>query len=106
MKKQRHGLAFYGETKRLAGEKLKTVDFLIIILINSLLLLEVFNLLAESNETELLKAKPIASASVLKEQQRLHKVYHFIETNYQNNIDVNEVAEIMPPYNSSILQVF
>jgi len=58
------------------------------------LLLQVFYLLAESNETELLKAQPIASASVLKEQQRLHKVYQFIETNYQKNIDVNEVAEI------------
>jgi AraC-like DNA-binding protein len=89
----RHGLAFYGETKRLAGEKLKKLyslhhfDQLV-------LLLQVFYLLAESNETELLKAQPIASASMLKEQQRLHKVYHFIETHYQKNIDVNEVAEL------------
>ena len=39
---------------------------------------------------ELLNAQPIASASLLKEQQRLQKVYHFIEANYQNDIDVNE----------------
>jgi len=59
-----------------------------------LMLLQIFYLLAESNETEPLKAQPIASASMLKGQQRLHKVYQFIETNYQKNIDVNEVAEI------------
>jgi AraC-like DNA-binding protein len=51
-------------------------------------------LLAESKEVNLLNAKPIASASLLKEQQRIHKVYHFIETNYQANIDVNEVAKL------------
>ena len=57
-------------------------------------LLQIFHLLAQSNEAEMLKAKPIASASVLKEQQRLHQVYHFIEANYEKNIDVNEVARL------------
>jgi YesN/AraC family two-component response regulator len=57
-------------------------------------LLQVFNLLANSDEVEMLKARPIASASVLKEQQRLQKVYHFIEANYQNEIDVNAVARL------------
>lgn len=85
------GLAFYGETKRLAGEKLKQLitlshfDQLIA-------LLQVFQLLATSNEATALNARPVASASVLKEQQRLHKIYHFIETHYREPIDVNEVA--------------
>ena len=89
----RQGLAFYGGTKRLAGERLKNLpslrhfDQLV-------LLLQIFHLLAESNETELLKAQPIASASMIKEQQRLHKVYQFIETHYQKDVDVNEVAGI------------
>ena len=87
----RNGLAFYGDTKKLVGEKLKRLsssshfDQLIT-------LLQVFQLLAESEEIECLKATPITSASVLKEQQRIHKVYHFIETNYQTQIDVKEVA--------------
>jgi len=38
--------------------------------------------------------KPISSASVVKEQQRLHRIYHFVETNYQKDIDVNEAAAI------------
>ena len=91
--KAKSGMAFYGETKRLAGEKLKglTASSHFEQLIT---LLEIFYLLAESNEAELLQAKPIASASVLKEQQRLHQIYHFIEANYEKNIDVNEVARL------------
>ncbi|HEY2721867.1 MAG TPA: AraC family transcriptional regulator [Chitinophagaceae bacterium] len=89
----KNGLAFFGETKRLVGQKLtqlphlKHFDQLIS-------LLQVFHLLAQSSEVELLKAHPIASASLLKEQQRLSRIYHFIEANYQSEIDVNEVAEI------------
>ena len=91
--KAKNGLAFFGETKRLAGEKLKRLTssshFEQLIT-----LLEVFHLLAHSHEAEMLQAKPIASASVLKEQQRLHLVYHFIEVNYDKGIDVNEVARL------------
>jgi AraC-like DNA-binding protein len=91
--KAKSGLAFYGNTKKLAGEKLKQLTTLPHFeqLIS---LLQVFNLLANSKEIEILKARPIASASVVKEQQRLQKVYHFIEANYQNNINVNVVAQL------------
>jgi AraC-like DNA-binding protein len=91
--KAKSGVAFYGETKRLAGEKLKQLTALSHFdqLIS---LLQVFNLLANSNEIEMLKARPIATASVLKEQQRLQKVYHFIEAHYQNEIDVHAVAKL------------
>ncbi len=85
------GLAFYGETKRRAGEKLKLLTSLSHFeqLIS---LLQIFQLLAESGETIALKTRPIANASVLKEQQRLHKIYHFIETQYQRQVDLSEVA--------------
>ena len=91
--KAKSGLAFYGETKRLAGEKLKQLT-LLPHFEQLITLLQVFNLLANSTEVEMLKARPIASASVLKEQQRLQKIYHFIEANYQNEIDVNVVAKL------------
>ena len=55
--------------------------------------MQVFQLLAESKESISLNTRPIANASVLKEQQRLHQVYHFIETNYHQHIDVNVVAK-------------
>jgi AraC-like DNA-binding protein len=91
--KAKSGLAFYGETKKIAGEKLKQLTALPHFE-QLIMLLEVFNLLANSNEVEMLKVRPIASASVLKEQQRLQKIYHFIEANYQNEIDVNAVAKL------------
>lgn len=85
------GLAFYGDTKKIAGEKLKRLPELSHFeqLIN---LLEIFHLLSSSEESIPLKARPIASASVLKEQERLHKIYHFIEIYFNKPIDVNEIA--------------
>ena len=91
--KARNGVAFYGETKKLAGEKLKRLS-LLPHFDQLITLLEVFQLLTQSDEAEILKAKPNASVSVLKEQQRNQKVYHFIEMNYQKEIDVNEVARL------------
>lgn len=87
------GLAFYGATKKKAGEKLKqlTTQSHFYQLIT---LLQVFQLLAESNEVISLKTRPIANASVLKEQERMHKIYHYIENHYQQNIDVNKVAKL------------
>src|SRR4030095_2533442 len=87
------GIAFAGDTKKLAGEKLKQLTqqshFEQLIA-----LLQIFQLLAESQEFVPLKTRPIANASLLKEQQRIHKIYHFIETHYQQQIDVNEAAKL------------
>lgn len=91
--KAKSGVAFYGETKKLAGEKLKQLTALPHFE-QLITLLQIFNFLANSNQIEMLSARPIASISVLKEQQRLQKVYHFIEVNYQNQIDVNAVAKL------------
>lgn len=91
--KAKHGIAFYGETKKLVGEKLKELVTLSHF-DQFIALLQVFHLLACSREIYMLNAKPIASISLLKEQQRLQKVYHFIEANYQNEINVNAVAAI------------
>ena len=91
--KARTGLAFSGKTKKLAGEKLKLLASLSHFE-QLITLLQVFQLLAESKESILLKARPIANASVLKEQERMHRIYHFIETHYQQSINVNEVAKL------------
>ena len=89
----KNGLAFYGETKKMAGEKLKQLSSLSHF--DQLLsLLQIFQLLASSKEVITLKTRPIINASVLKEQQRLHNIYHFIETHYHERVDVNEVAKL------------
>ena len=87
------GLAFFGETKKIAGQKLKQLETLPHFE-QLICLLQVFHVLAQSKEVYRLNARPITNSSVLKEQQRLHKIYHFIETKYQDHVDVNEVAEL------------
>lgn len=76
----------------MAGEKLKTLSCLSHF-DQLITLLQVFELLATSKESIALNTRPIANVSVLKEQRRLQQIYHFIETHYQQPINVNEVAK-------------
>ena len=91
--KAKAGVVFLGETKRAAGEKLKMLNSLSNFK-QLIALLEIFHLLASSNEIELLHQKPIADGYVLKEQQRLQSIYHFVETKYHEPIDVHDVAKL------------
>lgn len=87
----RGGLAFYGETKRRAGARLRQLNRLPPFE-QLMSLMRVFRMLAVSREVESLDQKPLALASVGKEQQRLQRIYHYIETRYAEDIDVNELA--------------
>lgn len=87
----RGGLAFYGETKRQAGEMLRQLSGLPHF-DQLLLLIRICQLLALSDEVEYLNEKPVARASAGKAQQRLQRIYHFIETHYAEEIDVNALA--------------
>ena len=91
--KAKAGIAFTGATKKEVGEKLKLLPLLPHFQ-QLMELLQIFQTLATSKEYCLLNSRPIANASLLKEQQRMHKIYHFIEVNYQKDIDVNKVAEL------------
>lgn len=89
----KRGLTFSGETKWLVSQKMRNIATLPHFE-QLITLLEVLNLLAKSTDVEALEVKPISGVSVLKEQQRLQKVHHYIEVNYQQEIDVNEVANL------------
>jgi AraC-like DNA-binding protein len=89
----RTGIAFYGETKKLVGMRLKNLHQLPHFQ-QLVELLQIFHLLATSTECEPLQSKPVTHASLLKEQQRMHRVYHFIESRYQEHVHVQEVAQL------------
>lgn len=91
--RSRSGLAFSGEVKRQAGEKLKMLPALPE-LQQLLTLLEVLDLLSQSTESMDLGARPVSEGSVIKEQQRLNLVYRFVEENYHRDVDVHEVAAL------------
>ncbi|MCW3120440.1 MAG: helix-turn-helix protein [Chitinophagaceae bacterium] len=88
------GIAFYGETKKIVSDKLSRLSSLPHFeqLIE---LLGAFQVLATSKEYEELNSRPIANASLLKEQKRMHQIYHYLETHYQQTVDVNEIATMV-----------
>lgn len=87
-----YGLSFSGNTKDVAGEKLKQLHGL-----NHfdriILLLEVFQLLAGTNEVTVLNTHPAMNKSFQKDQKRMDSVYQYIEANYLQKPDVNEAAQ-------------
>jgi AraC-like DNA-binding protein len=88
------GIAFYGETKKQAGLLLKKLtglgsfDQLI-------LLIQIFQLLAESKEFTLLNTRPIASHAVIKEQERMHVIYKYVEKHFQKPIKITSIANMV-----------
>ena len=90
--KAKYGLSFNADTKKIAGEKLKKLIHLSHFeqLVE---LLQIFHLLAGS-EITVLNSRPVANESIKKDHGRIELIYHYIEQNYQQHVDVNEVARL------------
>jgi len=90
-KKAANGIAFHGETKSIAVQKLKQLPAL-----NSfdqlLALMEIFQVLANSSEITILNDDEISLQFFLKDKIRMGAVYEYIGSNYNRNPDVNVVA--------------
>lgn len=90
--KAKTGIAFYGETKRVAGERLKKLSTLT--QFNQLMeLLSLFQFLAGSNEYIKLKVRPVSSHTILKQQERIHQIYQHVEEHFKEAIDTNALAK-------------
>ncbi|MCE2995040.1 MAG: helix-turn-helix domain-containing protein [Cyclobacteriaceae bacterium] len=84
-------LSFYGQTKRKAVEKMQRM--LRMSPFEQLLcLLEVFQLLANSSEYELLNDRDTSVKLFLKDKIRMSSVYEYIHASFNENPDVNEIA--------------
>jgi AraC-like DNA-binding protein len=101
----KHGIAFGEETKFLLRERLKNLknlghfeQFLEI--------LSVFQVLARSNEMILLHPRPVENQHNKKEQERLKRIYNFIEMNYQQKIEIEEVANLTNLSKSAFCRYF
>ena len=91
--KAAYGIAILGETKFLVGEILKKLDFLTPFE-QFLEILRLFQLLANSEEIELLHNAPVKNQHNKKGQERLKNLYLFIDENYQRKIEIEEVAAL------------
>ena len=90
--KAKYGLSFPDGIKKIAGEKLKKLITLghFEQLVE---LLQIFQLLA-SSEMTVLNTRPVADKSIKKDMGRIERVYHYIEENYQQKVDVNQAAQL------------
>ncbi len=90
--KVKTGIAFYGDTKNIAGERLKKLSSLS--QFSQLIeLLSIFQFLAGSNEYVKLNARPISGRTILKQQERIHQVYRHVEEHFKETIDTKAVAQ-------------
>jgi len=93
LSKSNFGVAFGGSIKKTIGEKLFELAEL-----NTfqqyLQLIEVLQLLAEVSDVELLHEQPYQNKLSEREQGRLRAIYAFVDKNYHQKIELNEVAEV------------
>ncbi len=90
----RGGVSFHGETKRRVGEQLAALADLAPFA-RLMALFAIFQALATSDEQTLLHGKPVSSPYNLQEQQRLRRVYGYIEENYPRRINIREMADLV-----------
>jgi AraC-like DNA-binding protein len=88
----KQGLAFTGETKRIAGARLKKLHHLDRFS-QFIELMRIFEYLASSSDFIELGARPVANALVLKKQERIHQVYQYVETHFLEPINTHLIAE-------------
>ncbi|WP_310587877.1 AraC family transcriptional regulator [Larkinella arboricola] len=89
----RRGIAFHGNTKRQVGKRL--IRFHQLSHFRQLIeLLEIFQMLATSEEYTLLNSRPVESPYNVKEQQRLQRIFRFIDEQYGRKIEVAELADL------------
>jgi len=87
------GIAFSGKTKKEVGQRLK--NFHLLSSFDQFLeLLHIFQLLSRSEEFELLHEEDYVNSYSKKEQERLRKIYAFVDTHYAEKISVDSVAEL------------
>ncbi|MBK8566634.1 MAG: helix-turn-helix domain-containing protein [Saprospiraceae bacterium] len=88
----KQGIVFHGKTKLQVGEMMRAMTqarhFR-----QLLLLLDIFQILATSNEWTPLGANPIEKAYDLKAEQRMKQVHYFVAEEYARKITILELAK-------------
>jgi AraC-like DNA-binding protein len=87
------GIGFGSETKQKIGKRLKKL-YLLPQFDRFLEVLSIFQLLANATDIELLHSKPVENQYTKKDQERLKRLYRFIDENFQRKIDIEEAASL------------
>ena len=92
-RKSSHGLAFEGEIKKEVGKELFKLESLPPMK-QYVRLLEIFQMLAESNQEKFLHEQPYNNQFSHKDQRRISSIFAFIDANYQRKIELEEISNI------------
>ncbi|WP_041343718.1 helix-turn-helix domain-containing protein [Runella slithyformis] len=103
--KARLGVGFGTETKGKVKERLKNLA-LLPPFEQFLEVLRILQLLASAGDIELLHAKPVENQYTKKDQERLRRLYRFMDENYRRRIDIDEVAELSYLSNAAFCRYF
>jgi len=86
-----HGIAFYGETKKIVGNRLKKLHLLSSIDL-FIEIVQILKILSASLDSKLLHDQPFIIKYNEKEQKRLRRIYAFVDENYHRKINIDEIA--------------
>lgn len=100
-----HGIAFKGKLKKQIGDQL--FDFENLKPFNQFLqLLEILQLLSETDDFELLHEQPYSIKYSDRDQGRIREIYAFVDKNYHHKIDLTEIASISNMTKESFCRYF
>ncbi|AFK02859.1 transcriptional regulator, AraC family [Emticicia oligotrophica DSM 17448] len=91
--RSKYGIAFGEKTKQQIAERVKSLESLSYFS-QFLEILSLFQILATTQDYVLLHDKPVENQYNKKDQERIKRLYKFIDENYQRKIDLTEVAEM------------
>lgn len=91
--RSQHGIHFYGQTKKIVGNRLKKMPQLSHFS-RMIELLSIFQILANSEEYFLLNVADTRYDFNQKDQARIKRIYEYVEQSYHTPINIKQVADI------------
>jgi AraC-like DNA-binding protein len=101
----REGVSFLGETKTTIGQRLKGLTNLSHFQ-QLMELLDIFQTLALSMEAQKLGATPVQNEQYFQDQQRLQRIYHFVEKHHRSKIRMEEIVALSNLSNAAFCRYF
>nr|WP_298794768.1 AraC family transcriptional regulator [uncultured Allomuricauda sp.] len=88
------GIAFSGKTKMKVGEKMEVLEYQTDFQ-RLLSILNILNLLATSNEMNVLNAEGFSMETEVKDNDRINVVFNHIKTNFKEEISLTEISDMV-----------
>ena len=103
--KSQLGIAFGKNVQKRVGERLKKLHLLPHFEL-FLEILNIFHILSQDADLSFLHSKPIQNQYNKKEQERLKRLYQFIDNHYHRKIGIDEVAQLSNLSNAAFCRYF